>query len=225
MSVAAILVAAGRGERLGKGPKAFVKLAGQSLLLRCARVFEEAPSVGVIVAVVPLDLKSEARAQLAPLAKVSAVVAGGDMRQDSVLEGLRSLGSDFDGVILVHDAARPFVDVDLVERVSFAAARNGSAVPVAPVLDTMKRISGDRVIETLDRHTLGAAQTPQGFRYTLLRNAYEVAVASGATVTDDAMALELRGEPVYVVQGSPFNRKITTLEDWAWAEPLAAESR
>lgn len=221
MSAAVILVAAGRGERLGKGPKAFALLAGQSLLLRSARVFETSPAIGAIVAVVPRDLKGDAASQLATLAKLSAIVAGGARRQDSVLEGLRALGSSFDGVVLVHDAARPFVDAALVERVVSGATRNGSAVPVAPVADTMKRIDGNRIVETLDRGQLAAAQTPQGFAYRTLLDAYEDAARAGATVTDESMAVERCGGSVYVVDGSPFNRKITTSEDWAWAEPLA----
>jgi 2-C-methyl-D-erythritol 4-phosphate cytidylyltransferase len=221
MSAAVILVAAGRGERLGKGPKAFVALAGESLLRRAARAFEESAGISAIVAVVPQDMVEAARAQLAPCSKLGTVVAGGARRQDSVLAGLRALPKDWDGVVLVHDAARPFVDREVIERVIDGATRNGSAVPVAAVADTMKRLVGDRIVETLDRGELAAAQTPQGFRYTTLLEAYEDAERSGATLSDESMAVERRGHPVYAVAGSPFNRKITTVEDWAWAEPLA----
>src|SRR5512139_3683680 len=143
MQSLAILVAAGRGERMGgTRPKAFLELAGEALVLRAARVFERAPSVSRIVAVVPGDELAAARALLAPVPKVTAVVAGGERRQDSVREGLRQAPVGFDGVVLVHDAARPLVEVDLVESVASAAAAAGAAVPVVPVVDTIKRVRG-----------------------------------------------------------------------------------
>ncbi|HSD67795.1 MAG TPA: 2-C-methyl-D-erythritol 4-phosphate cytidylyltransferase [Vicinamibacteria bacterium] len=218
-----ILVAAGRGERMGQGrPKAFLELAGEALVLRAARVFDRAPSVSRIVAVVPGEELAAARALLAPVRKVTAVVPGGERRQDSVREGLRQAPPGFDGVVLVHDAARPLVDVELVEAVAREAARCGAAVPVVPVVDTVKRVHEGLVSETLDREALGAAQTPQGFRFPVLAEAYEAAFRDGLTVTDEAMAVERRGAPVRAVAGSPRNRKITTPEDLAWAEGLLA---
>ncbi len=222
----AILVAAGRGERMGAPrPKAFLTLAGEPLLLKSARVFDAAPSVGSLVAVVPAADVLTARALLQPLRKLVAVVAGGERRQDSVLEGLRQAPSGFDGVVLVHDAARPLVDEALIEAVVAAAARVGAALPVLPLVDTIKRVRADRVIETLDRSELGAAQTPQGFRLDLLLRAYEEAFRDRVTVTDEAVALERMGAPVAVVPGSARNRKITTPEDLAWAEDLLATAR
>jgi 2-C-methyl-D-erythritol 4-phosphate cytidylyltransferase len=218
-----ILVAAGRGERMGGGrPKAFLELAGEALVLRAARVFDRAPSVGRIVAVVPADEVSAARALLAPVGKVSAVVPGGERRQDSVREGLRQAPAGFDGVVLVHDAARPLVEVDLVEAVAGAAGAAGAAVPVLPVVDTVKRVRDGLVVETLDREALGSAQTPQGFRFAVLAEAYEAAFRDGVTVTDEATAVERLGAPVRAVPGSPRNRKITTREDLAWAEGVLA---
>src|SRR5512143_2724917 len=124
MQSLAILVAAGRGERMGQGrPKAFLELAGEALVLRAARVFDRAPSVSRIVAVVPGEELAAARALLAPVRKVTAVVPGGERRQDSVREGLRQAPPGFDGVVLVHDAARPLVDVELVEAVAREAAQ------------------------------------------------------------------------------------------------------
>ena len=119
-----ILVAAGRGERMGAiRPKAFLSLGGEPLLLKSARPFEAAASVVSLVAVVPAADVAAARSLLAPLQKLVAVVAGGERRQDSVLEGLKQVPSGFDGVVLVHDAARPFVDEALIEAVIGAAAR------------------------------------------------------------------------------------------------------
>jgi 2-C-methyl-D-erythritol 4-phosphate cytidylyltransferase len=149
-----------------------------------------------------------------------AVVPGGSRRQDSVLEGLKQVPDGFDGVVLVHDAARPLVDAELVEKVAQAAAEAGAALPVLAVVDTVKRVREGWVLETLDRSELGAAQTPQGFRFALLVAAYEAAFRDRVTVTDEAMAVERLGSPVRAVPGSSRNRKITTTEDLAWAEGL-----
>ena len=223
MQSLAILVAAGRGERMGQErPKAFLELAGEALVLRSARVFDAAPSVGAIVAVVPEADVDAARALLAPVRTLLAVVPGGARRQDSVLEGLKQAPDGFDGTVLVHDAARPLVDVGLVEAVAREAAGSGAALPVLPVVDTVKRVRDGLVLETLDRDELGAAQTPQGFRYALLVEAYEAAYRDRLTVTDEAMAVERLGAPVKAVAGSPRNRKITTPEDLAWAESVLA---
>ena len=223
MQLLAILVAAGRGERMGPGrPKAFLELAGEALVLRSARVFDAAPSVDAIVAVVPEAEVETARALLAPVRKLLAVVPGGERRQDSVLAGLKQAPDGFDGIVLVHDAARPLVDVALVEAVARAAEGVGAALPVLPVVDTMKRVREGLVLETLDREELGTAQTPQGFRYALLIEAYEAAFRARLTVTDEAMAVERLGAPVVAVPGSPRNRKITTPDDLAWAEGVLA---
>jgi 2-C-methyl-D-erythritol 4-phosphate cytidylyltransferase len=199
-------------------PKAFVELAGQPLLFRAARAFDAAPSVGAIVAVVPEAEVEAAQSMLATLAKPVSVVRGGERRQDSVLEGLKRAPDGFDGVVLVHDAARPLVDVALVEDVCRAAAKAGAALPVLPVVDTVKRLGDGCVLETLDRESLGTAQTPQGFRFDLLVRAYEAAFRERLTLTDEAMAVERIGEKVVAVAGSARNRKITTPEDLAWAE-------
>jgi len=219
----AILVAAGRGERMGQErPKAFLELAGEPLLLRAARAFEAAPSVGSLIAVVPEAETSVARALLAPLAKLRAVVPGGERRQDSVLAGLAQVPEGFEGVVLVHDAARPLVEVELVEAVTRRALATGAALPVLPLVDTVKRVRGGRVVETLDRSELGGAQTPQGFRMALLREALEAATRAGLELTDEAMAVERLGHAVDAVPGSKRNRKLTTPDDLAWAEGVVA---
>jgi 2-C-methyl-D-erythritol 4-phosphate cytidylyltransferase len=223
MDAVAILVAAGRGERMGADrPKAFLELGGDALLVRAARAFEAAPSVGRLVAVVPESELAEAKRLLSGLVKLHAVVKGGERRQDSVLAGLGAVPDGFDGVVLVHDAARPLVDVELVEAVAQQAAATGAALPVLPIVDTVKRVRGGRVVETLDRAELGGAQTPQGFRAALLHEACEAAARAGLAVTDEAMAVERLGKPVHAVPGSPRNRKITTPSDLAWAEGVLA---
>jgi 2-C-methyl-D-erythritol 4-phosphate cytidylyltransferase len=221
MKALAILVAAGRGERMGADqPKAFVRLAGQPMLLLAARAFAAAPSVDGIVAVVPADWIDAAREMLGGVRTLREVVAGGERRQDSVQRGLEALPPGFGGVVLVHDAARPLVEVELIEAVVRAAGEHDAALPVLELVDTVKRLRDDRVVETLDRAELGAAQTPQGFRIALLRRAYDYAFRDGVVLTDDAMAVERLGEPVVAVKGSARNRKLTTPEDLAWAESL-----
>jgi 2-C-methyl-D-erythritol 4-phosphate cytidylyltransferase len=223
MKALAILVAAGRGERMGADrPKAFLALAGQPLLLRAARAFEEAPSIDAIVAVVPADEIPAAEEMLASVSKLRSVVGGGTRRQDSVLKGLKQAPGGFEDVVLVHDAARPFVEPALVEAVARAAAKDGAAIPVLTLVETVKRVRDGRVVETLDRDELGSAQTPQGFRYELLARAYEQAFRDRVSFTDEAMAVERIGVPVTALPGSPRNRKLTTPEDMVWAEGILA---
>lgn len=221
MKTLAILVAAGRGERMGGDrPKAFLPVGGRPMLLRAALAFEAAPAVDAVVAVVPESAVAEASTMLAGVGKLQAVVAGGARRQDSVLEGMKQAPASYDGIVLVHDAARPFVEPALIEAVASMAASCGAALPVLMLVDTVKRVRDGAVVETLDRSELGGAQTPQGFRFGVLAEAYEAAFRDGATFTDEAAAVERVGHRVAVVAGSPRNRKLTTPEDLAWAEGL-----
>ena len=221
MNGLAILVAAGRGERMGAGrPKAFLSIGGKTILLRAALAFEAAASIDAIVVVVPFDQIREAAEALQSITKLHAVVAGGALRQDSVLAGMKGAPDGFDGVVLVHDAARPLVEPSLIDAVARAAQERGAALPVLGLVDTVKRVRGGRVVETLDRTELAAAQTPQGFKFDLLARAYEEAFRDRVTVTDEAMAVERIREPVVALPGSARNRKLTTPEDLAWAEEL-----
>jgi 2-C-methyl-D-erythritol 4-phosphate cytidylyltransferase len=224
METLAILVAAGRGERMGAGrPKAFLAIAGQTLLVRSARALRAAPSVGAIVAVVPADAIDEARALLDASVPGCVVVAGGGRRQDSVKAGLDALPERFEGVVLVHDAARPFVPADVVEAVAAAAREHGAAIPAVSLTDTVKEVLDARVTGTLDRNRLAAAQTPQAFRRDVLARAYGRAFADAVTVTDESMAVERLGLPVACVEGSARNRKLTTPDDLQWAERLVQD--
>lgn len=225
MQVLAVLVAAGRGERMGGSrPKAFLEIAGQPMLLRAARALAACPAVDALVAVVPRDEQENARRLLEPLAKLCAVVPGGVRRQDSVLEGMKQAPDGFDGILIVHDAARPLVEPALVAAVVAKAREVGAALPVLALPDTVKRVDAGRVVETLERRELFGAQTPQAFRFSLLVRAYEEAFRDRVTLTDEAMAVERLGEPVAVVPGSETNRKLTTPEDLAWAEAVAQRS-
>ncbi len=221
MKALAIIVAAGRGERMGVArPKAFLEVGGVPMLLRAARAFDAADAVTTLVVVVPEGETDAARRMLAALRKPVFVVPGGARRQDSVLEGMEQAPAGFDGIVLVHDAARPFVEPGLIEAVVRASEAHGAAIPVVSVVDTIKRVQDERVAATLERASLAAAQTPQGFRYALLARAYEEANRARITITDEAMAVERLGMPVATVPGSHRNRKLTTPEDMAWAEAV-----
>ena len=162
---------------------------------------------------------------LSGLRKLRAVVAGGSRRQDSVLAGLKQAPDRFDGVVLVHDAARPFVEPSLIDAVASAAAADGAALPVAPVVDTVKRVAHGRVVDTLDREELAAAQTPQGFRFDAARSRLRgrpFGRAHGHRRGDGGGG---PGRAVVAVPGSLRNRKITTPEDLLWAEGLLREER
>ncbi|HEX9640102.1 MAG TPA: 2-C-methyl-D-erythritol 4-phosphate cytidylyltransferase [Candidatus Krumholzibacteria bacterium] len=224
MNTLAILVAAGRGERMGAGrPKAFLTLAGETLLLRSARAFERASTVDAVIAVVPAGNEDAAREELASISKLFRVTAGGARRQDSVRAGLGCAPKGFDGVVLVHDAARPLVDTTLIEGVCAAAWDCGAALPVLEMVDTIKRVTDGCVVETLDRSALAAAQTPQGFRFSVLENACAAAERAGLALTDESMAVERLGQRVVALAGSATNRKLTTPEDLAWAEAFLRE--
>lgn len=228
MDTLGILVAAGRGERMAAPrPKAFLTLGGQPLLLRSALALQASPSVDAIVAVVPPAELQAARALLAGVGKLQSVIGGGKRRQDSVREGLAQAPPGFAGIVLVHDAARPLVEVPLIEAVVRAARESGAALPVLGLTETVKSVRDGRVCETLDRRELAVAQTPQAFRYELLTRAYEEADRQGVVLTDEAMAVERLGQVVRAIPGSARNRKITDPEDLAWAEDLLrrAEAR
>ena len=220
--VVAIIVAAGRGARMGsETPKAFLDLAGKSVLRRSAEALAACAEVGALVVVAPSGLQKIARDEVAPTGKLRAVIVGGATRQESVRAGL-SRTSPRDRIVLVHDAARPFVDTELITRVIAGVRRSGAAIPVVPVVDTIKRVEAGRVGETVDRQTLGAAQTPQGFNRSALLRAYTRAARAGValTLTDEAMAMERESAPVAAVEGSALNFKITTPEDFDRARRL-----
>jgi 2-C-methyl-D-erythritol 4-phosphate cytidylyltransferase/2-C-methyl-D-erythritol 2,4-cyclodiphosphate synthase len=160
---------------------------------------------------------------------VADVVAGGARRHESVHAGFVAFdrfAPDEQGVVLVHDGARPFVTPELVGSVAMATARHGAAIPIVPVSETLKRIVGDVVGETVERSGLGTAQTPQGVRRDLLRAAYRRYPAGGPqTWTDEASLLEAAGVPVWVVPGDPANLKVTFPDDLARAEAAIMSGR
>jgi 2-C-methyl-D-erythritol 4-phosphate cytidylyltransferase len=215
VSVWAILVAAGRGERLGlEQPKAFAKLGEDPLLAEPLRRLDESGWVDAIVVVVPAGWEEPAilLAEELGCGKVSACVAGGDARADSVRAGLAEVPADAIAV-LVHDAARPLVSDAVIERV-LAPLSEGwdGVVPGLPVSDTLKRVAPDgSVVETVERDAVYAVQTPQAFPADVLRRA----LAGETSATDCAGSVEAAGGRVKVVPGDPRLLKVTTSEDLA----------
>jgi len=223
MKWGAVIVAAGRGTRMGAPDnKPYLPLAGRPVLAYALEAFGRCPSVEsvVIVAAPGEEARAEAVAlELAPaLRKVRAIVPGGAERQDSVLAGLAAL--DTEGV-LVHDAARPLVTPEQIEACCREAERHGASALAVPVKDTIK-VEGESgfMTATPDRSTLWAVQTPQAFHREELLNAHRVAMLEGAAATDDTMLLERMGRKVAIVRGEYSNLKITTPEDLPIAELL-----
>jgi 2-C-methyl-D-erythritol 4-phosphate cytidylyltransferase len=194
-----IVVAAGRGARYG-APKQFLT-AGRARLVDHA-VAATAATCDEVVVVLPAGCAWDG-------APVAAAVTGGETRSDSVRAGLAAIAADAD-IVVVHDAARPLASTDLFELV-IDAVRAGAdaAIPAIEVVDTLKRIDGDRVVETVTRAGLAAVQTPQAFRAAALRAAH----ADGGDATDDAALVEAAGGTVIAVAGDPRNLKVTTVAD------------
>ena len=215
----ALIVAAGRGERLGSdGPKALVTLAGRPMLDWSVAALGNVAAVTEIVVALP-------EGELAAAPPGTVAVAGGDTRSASVRAALLAAG-DGDPVI-VHDAARPLAAPSLFERALADLERHGSdaAIAAAPVSDTIKQVGGDgRTVEsTLDRARLWAVQTPQVFRRAALERALDLSDADLARATDDAWLVERTGGVVHVIGSDPQNMKITTRQDLRVAELLLSE--
>jgi 2-C-methyl-D-erythritol 4-phosphate cytidylyltransferase / 2-C-methyl-D-erythritol 2,4-cyclodiphosphate synthase len=215
-SYAAILVAAGRSTRMGSD-KLWEDLWGRpAWRWSLDELLADADLASVAIAV-PSDAVDRYVTALPPADGRCIVVPGGDSRADSVIAGLWALtraGHDDDTLVLVHDAARPAVTAELVASVVRAAREvHGAIVPVVPVLDSLKRVRGDRVVAPVERDEVAAAQTPQAARLGALRAAIEESHAWGRPITDDAAALAAAGVPVHVVPGDPANRKLTEPAD------------
>lgn len=222
--VGVIVVAAGSGTRLGaSAPKAFVKLDGRSILRHALDgVIAAAPAQVVVVAPEGRegDARSEAVTAAADRRDLVSVTTGGATRQASVAAGLAALRTDIE-IVLVHDAARALTPPEVFARVVEAVdAGADGAIPVLPVIDTIKRVSGDEIVAGVDRSELAAAQTPQGFRRDVLDAAYAAAVIE---FTDDAALVAEAGHAVGAVPGHPLAFKITTSADLERARHLVAE--
>lgn len=221
--VAAIVAAAGKGERLkSKVRKPFVILGKEPILVWALRVIESCAQIEEIVVVVnQADLaKARSAVNKARLKKVKKIIVGGKRRFDSVRNGLAEVSEGADYVI-VHDGCRPFIDKKIVSSVIDEAAIFGAAIPCVAVKPTIKEVEkGGFVAATLNRQSLAEVQTPQAFKKEILTRAYEKALAEGMDATDDAALVERLGIKVKVVEGSHKNIKITTPEDLKYAKML-----
>jgi 2-C-methyl-D-erythritol 4-phosphate cytidylyltransferase / 2-C-methyl-D-erythritol 2,4-cyclodiphosphate synthase len=219
--VAAVIVAAGRGERAGGGvPKQYRAIAGEPMIRPTLRAFLQHAGVGLVQPVINGADAETFRAATAGLPNLSAPVPGGATRQASVRAGLEALAAQAPALVLIHDAARPFLTPGLIERAIAAGHATGAAVPGIAVADTVKQIdSASMVTETLDRSRLRIVQTPQAFGFDLILKAHRRAAAAGLeSFTDDAALAEWAGQRVSVFEGESGNVKVTTNEDFARAE-------
>ena len=226
MHVTAIIAAGGSGRRLGAAvPKQLLEIGGRTILERSVEAFASHPRVTDVIVALPPDLMAAPPVWLAALPEVRCV-AGGARRQDSVAAAFDSVPQLAD-VVLVHDAARPFVSTDLIDRCIESAWRFGGAIAAVPAIDTVKRVKPDGpapvITGTVPRESIYLAQTPQGFRRNVLADAV-AAGRAGVEATDEAALAEHAGHPVRVVEGDPANVKITTAADWEQAQKRLASA-
>ncbi len=233
MNVIVIIPAAGLGTRMTAASgarvvpaasKQFTELDGAPILIHTLRKFAAVPQVREIVLALrqPEASGFQDRLALERLGKPVRVVEGGEHRQESVAHALAAVKAAPDDIVLVHDAVRPFVDDEIIQNVVDAAARHGAAIAGTPAVDTIKQVErtpeGAVIRATIPRAQIVMAQTPQGFRYDVLKKAFAEAEADGFTGTDEASLVERSGHEVFVVMGSPRNIKITTPGDLELAE-------
>jgi 2-C-methyl-D-erythritol 4-phosphate cytidylyltransferase len=213
MATFLIIPAAGSGTRLkSPGPKALVPILGHSIISWTLEAFEEIGFDRTVIAVPPdrmPDFEKVLRGR-------AAVVAGGTTRSSSVRRGFQALGAAPEDLVCIHDAVRPLITAAEIRGVIAAARDGGAATAATPIVDTVKRVEGERIVATIDREGLYAAGTPQVFRADLLGRAFE----TGREATDEAGLLELLGVNVTAVPVSRWNLKITTPEDLELAEAL-----
>jgi 2-C-methyl-D-erythritol 4-phosphate cytidylyltransferase len=217
-----VIPAAGQGKRMNAGiSKQWIELLGRPVLAHTLDVFEKDPAcAGVILVGSKQELKQmQDFVQTFQYTKVRQIVPGGKERQQSVFEGIKTVPEDAD-LVLIHDAARPFITHDSIQQLVSKAADTGSAVLAVPVKDTVKRVAGDQVEETIDRSSLWAVQTPQAFRLSVVKEAHEKAALEEYLGTDDASLVERIGQTVTIVMGDYHNIKLTTSDDLLYGQAI-----
>ena len=226
--VSAVIVGGGKGRRIGAGMnKQYIKLANKEIIAWALDAFDKCNAVNEIVLVLPADEIEAFRKGLLksyPVSKLRAIVPGGEERQDSVYNGLKSCNPETD-IVLIHDGARPFVTGEIAEKVIDGARKYGACTAAVRVKDTIKAEGTDGMAEkSLDRNRLWSIQTPQGFIYSLIMKAHESIRSKGVKATDDTAIAELIGYKARLVEGSYFNIKITTPEDIVIGEAIAEKA-
>ena len=217
----AIIAAAGQGSRMGgKRAKQYLELAGTPIIIHTLQAFEACEAIQEIILVLPEADVSDfpELAQSYKWAMVRAVVSGGATRASSVLQGLQAVTLKDSDIVAVHDGSRPLVTTAEITQTIRAAEVNGAAILAAPMVDTVKEIQDGLVVRTIPRMNLRRALTPQCFRYSILRRAYEQVDVLDPTLTDESALVERLGVPVTIVEGSSRNIKITRPEDLLIAE-------
>jgi len=215
--VSVIIVAAGSGVRLGaKFPKAFVRLNGKPMVEYSLQACQHCQGVDEVILVKPPSCQINGIKYFDKYPKLSSIVSGGKERLDSVMAGLSMVSSD-SGIVLIHDAARPLIKPGQIKAVIRAVKKHGAAVLAAPVTDTIKKASGGRITGTVDRSHLWKAQTPQGFKMSVLKKSHFT--RQNVSATDDSQLVEMIKGNVHIVPGDDCNIKITTpidLEIASW---------
>ncbi|WP_243292360.1 2-C-methyl-D-erythritol 4-phosphate cytidylyltransferase [Bacillus sp. FJAT-47783] len=226
MKYQVVIPAAGQGKRMNAGRnKQFIELESEPIIIHTLKVFERDPNCNGIVLVINEKERGDFTALLSEygIKKVRKLVKGGVERQYSVFNGLLEVKND--GVVLIHDGARPFIRKECIQKLVEIAARDGAAVLAVPVKDTVKKVVDFSVIDTIDRSSLWAVQTPQAFRLSVVLEAHKKAKQNNFLGTDDASLVEQIGHKISVVQGDYFNIKITTPEDLLFAEAILKRER
>lgn len=226
MKYAVVIPAAGQGKRMGAGHnKQFLMLEDRPLIIHTVSVFEKDPNcINIIVVANPSEI-TDMRVLFDKwnIKKVTNVLAGGKERQDSVYEGLKVLKEE--DIVLVHDGARPFIEASRLKDLVQKASETGAAVLGVRMKDTVKRAANGLVIETIDRSSLWAVQTPQAFRLPIVLEAYRRAEEQQIVGTDDTSLVEKMGHPVHIVEGGYDNIKLTTPEDMITAIGILQKRR
>ena len=218
----AVIVAAGSASRMGGIDKVMAPLQGEPMICRTVRAFQNCEAVTEIVIVTREDLIPKISSMCGKYDKVKAVVVGGKDRAESVRNGLNALSNKVK-LAAVQDGARPLISQAVIDRTIRAAHTYGAAAPAIPVKDTIKVVQGGMVVNTPDRSTLQAIQTPQVFDFDLLKGALKKAAENDLPITDDCSAVELMGFKVKIVEGDERNIKVTTPMDLKIAEMLLEE--
>ncbi|MEA1881135.1 MAG: 2-C-methyl-D-erythritol 4-phosphate cytidylyltransferase [Candidatus Marinimicrobia bacterium] len=220
MKITAVIPAAGSGERFG-GKKQLKRMGNRPLLFHTLKAFVQSKLISEIVVVVPKEDVSQVERKLKSTIsnKPIKVVAGGNTRQVSVHNGL-AVADESSELVCVHDAVRPFVTEALIEKAVNACSEHDGVIVAQPSTDTIKKVMEDQILETLPRETIWRAQTPQVFSKPALQEALELAETEDIRGTDEASILERIGYQVGFVEGSSLNMKITTEEDWVFAEAI-----
>ncbi|MCL1632365.1 2-C-methyl-D-erythritol 4-phosphate cytidylyltransferase [Sporolactobacillus sp. CPB3-1] len=221
MDYQVVVLAAGQGRRMGAGEnKVLLKLAGCPVIVHTLRTFDTDPSCQGITLVTREDEQDQFRLLVAHyhITKVRTFAPGGSERQESVYFGLKALKGAPDSIVLIHDGARPFLTHERIKAAAEAAAEYGASLLAVPIKDTVKQAEDFQVERTLERESLWAAQTPQAFRLSLIREAHRKCADINFTGTDDVSLVERLGYSVRIVPGSYRNIKLTTPEDMMIAQ-------